>query len=398
MNFPPTMALRSAGLAVGFLFGLTCVIGLVMLATRAASLEPGASKLENLGRSEAQINVLAGDAQVDEAIRIAFLGDSTVHSAARKKGLPFLLGQRLEASERERLPAKVYSLASPALGSISFHALSRDIIAASPDLIVWQVAFSHSNDFWLRGNTHHEFSGRLSLQDLVELSVLPIHQIDLSFDDLLAYKILLTPSIRPLWSGLLKEQSRVQKARSAFEKTLPGKLGRSPEVVFAGVTGLNQMADQFVQIDGRSRHSKKWAIEYLGEGLRGINTDHIVLQVLAKSLSLFRDAQIPVVIYLNPINIDYLRSLGTMNEELLQASIEAYRSVATRYSAGFVDLHDELPDVSFYDAQGHFKPTPELDPAARILERIQPAVNKELDRITKARAAEASRTRAESGS
>ena len=396
MNSRLNSILRITCLAAGFMFGVTGVVGLVMFSMRAASLEPGRSKLENLTASEEQISALATDPRVDGSLRIAFLGDSTVHSAVKKNSLPFLLGQRLENWNPGGSPAKVYSMASPALGSISFHFLARDIIAARPDLIVWQVAFSHTNDYWLRGNTHHEFSGRLSMRDLIELSVLPIHQLDLSFDDLLAYKFLANPGMRPIWLSLIKEQSRVQRARAAFEQTLPGKGGKSPERLFTGIQGLNVLADQLVEVDGRPRYSSEWAVDRLGEGLKGINPDHILLQILVKSLVLFREAEIPVVIYLSPINIEYLRSIEMVNANLLRTSIETYRSVANDHAAEFVDLHDVLPDASFRDAQGHFHRTETFDPAARLIDSIQPAVENELDRIIEARAGTGQKTRAES--
>jgi hypothetical protein len=137
-----------------------------------------------------------------------------------------------------------------------------------------------------------------------------------------------------------------------------------------------------VKVDGHERFSRDQSIDQLGEALKGIRRDHILLQALGKSLRVFRQAGIPVVTYLGPINIEYLRSLNVVDEELLQASIQAYRDVAHDYGASFLDFHDILPDTAFYDAASHFRPTPSIDPNARIIDGIHPFLVAELERIT----------------
>jgi hypothetical protein len=382
MRFFDSPTFRVVSIALGFLLGSASIVGLVMQTTRAASLDPGQSKLDSLVAIESLLAKLATGAQEHGALRVAFLGDSTVHSAIQAKSLPFALDQRMKSWQSGESSAEVYSIARPALGSVSFHFLARDIIAAKPDVIVWQLALVHTNDYWLRGNTHHEFAGRLSTLDLLEFSLLPIHELGLSLNTLLAYKFLANPGLRPIWSGLINEQSRVQKARRELEQTYSGEGKIGPEKYFLGLQGLRSLADRFVKVDGRQRSSRGWAVDRLGEALKGIGPDHILLRSLAKSLEIFRDAGIPVVIYLGPINIEYLRSINVVNENLLQASIQAYRDVAQKYGANFIDLHDVLPDASFYDASGHFRASPSLDPASRIIDGIHPILVEELERIS----------------
>ena len=397
MRPPGHPILRLTSIVVGFCVGLAGVVGIVGLSTRSASLEPGRSKLDTLSVVEERIALLTSPGQEGDTLRIAFMGDSTADPPVRINSLPFRLNERLSSWRTGGPPAEVYSLAAPALGSVTYHFLAPDIIAAEPDLIVWQVAFAHTNSYWLRGNTHHEFAGQLSILDLADLALLPIHHLDLSADDLLEYKLLMAPGLRSLWAWTVEEQSRVQKARNALEKGLVGEESIGPELGFGRMEALNQNGRQLVRIEGRARFAGKRAIHQQGEGLRGLRPDHVVARILGKTLALFRDAEIPVVIYLNPINIEYLRSIGVVDEDLLRTSVETYRSVAAEYGATFIDFHDALPDASFVDAQGHFHRTEAFDAAGRMIDRIQPAVTNELDRIVRRRASAQSLPSSQSG-
>lgn len=381
MSRPSHPPLRLAASAIGFCLGLSAMLALVGLSTRAASLEPGYAKLDRLASVEERVAILAAAAIEGEALHIGFMGDSTVDPPSRIDSLPFRLQQRLSRWRWEGSAAVVHSLAAPALGSVTYHFLARDIIAAQPDLIVWQVAFTHTNGYWLTENTHHEFAGRLPLLDIGRTLLLPIHELGLSADDLLAYKLLMTPGLRTAWQWLGKEQSRVQKGRDAFEEWLTGGARHRPERKFRRTRGLRLNAGHISEVDGRLRYLGSRAVMHLGEGLRGLEPDHVLVRVLGETLGLFREAGIPVVMYLNPINIEHLRGLEVVDDDLLAMSIETYRSVAVESGAIFVDLHDAVPDASFIDARGHFHRTEAFDAAGRMIDKIQPPVADELDRI-----------------
>jgi hypothetical protein len=362
------------------------MMALVVWATHAASLAPGDSKLARLELVGQRIDSLVTGAHEAEVLRIAFLGDSTVDPPrSPENSLPAQLELGLEHWQHDGPPVVVYSMAAAALSSVTYHFLTPDIIAAQPDLVVWQLAFTHTSEHWLSGFTHHEFAGRLSFAELLPLLRLPIHELGLSADDLLLYKLLMRPGLRSAWSWLVQEQSRVQKTRDELDNRIYGQGANPPVRLFRGLGALKRQKRTMEFVDGRSRYLGKRAIIHQGEGLKGVQPDHVTLRLLAESLALYAEAGIPVVAYLSPINIEHLRAVGVVDEDRLSLSLESYRSVVASHGASFVDLHDLLPDDSFFDARGHFHRTEAFDTPGQIVDKLLPAVTGGLDGLVEQR-------------
>jgi hypothetical protein len=86
-------------------------------------------------------------------------------------------------------------------------------------------------------------------------------------------------------------------------------------------------------------------------------------------LGIFRDAEIDVIVYTNPINVEQLVRAGAHDPDGLARSIGAIGAVATRQGARFVDLHDLLGEEGFRDTGGHLRYGPEGVDGALLLVR-----------------------------
>jgi hypothetical protein len=224
-------------------------------------------------------------------------------------------------------------------------------------------------------------AGRMRVGDLARLTLLPIHDLGLSADDLLLYKLLIGSGSSTAWIWLVAEQSRAAKLRGALEERLAPWVGVRPEQRFRRRVALKAKGNSQKRIDGRVRSLGKAAVRRLGVGLTGLDSSHITLGMLAESLRLFERAGIPVVVYLGPINVEHLRNIGVVDERVLQESIDAYRQVVLDGGADFIDLHDALPDAAFTDARGHFHSTEDFDAVGRMLDKILPRVMEEIERM-----------------
>jgi hypothetical protein len=382
MSRPSRPTLHLVLCAVGLCLGVVGSMALAVVTTRAAAVEPGDSRLGHLPGLDKNIHAVASGALGGrDKLRIAVLGDSTVGPPRATDHVPSRLHVALLRRTAEVSEAVVYNLSAPAMGSVTYHFMVADIVDALPDLVVWQVAFTHTSHHWRRTFSHHEMAGRMRLGDLARLTLLPIHDLGLSADDLLLYKLLMGSGSSTAWIWLVAEQSRVAKLRVALEERLAPWVGVRPEQGFRHRVALKAKGNGQKRIDGRLRSLGKAAVRRQGDGLTGLDPSHITLRMLAESLRLFETAGIPVLVYLGPINIEHLRNIGVVDEEVLRESVDVYRQVVVENGAGFIDLHDALPDISFVDARGHYHSTEEFDAVGRMLDKILPRVMEVIERI-----------------
>ena len=95
--------------------------------------------------------------------------------------------------------------------------------------------------------------------------------------------------------------------------------------------------------------------------LDGIDTTHPTLRFIAASISIFAHAGIPVLVYLNPVNIEHLNAIDIIEESKFRQTLDSYRHSAHGPGVAFIDLHDFLPDGGFADMSGHFRHDDEVE-------------------------------------
>jgi hypothetical protein len=109
------------------------------------------------------------------------------------------------------------------------------------------------------------------------------------------------------------------------------------------------------------RYNRLGEREHFGSVLDGIDSAHPTLRFIAATVSLFAHAGIPVLVYLNPVNIEHLVETGIIEESKFRQTLDAYRSSALRPGVAFIDLHDFFPDNRFADMSGHFRHDDEVE-------------------------------------
>jgi hypothetical protein len=219
-----------------------------------------------------------------------------------------------------------------------------------------------------------EIAGLLPASRWPSAAALPIDAVGLSADRLLYYRGLVTAGALDAWTRLQREQVRVVRAADALEAWLQA---RAPLAGGDGYRRMHQqdsMARTLVWGPHGTRATPETARDSLGPVLAGLREDNATLLALEALLADLARARVPVLVYVAPLNVEHLRSLGLMEEDGLRRSLDRLREACERRGARFLDLHDLLEDAAFSDYLDHLHHDPGgPDGAARIAERVRDA-------------------------
>lgn len=84
-------------------------------------------------------------------------------------------------------------------------------------------------------------------------------------------------------------------------------------------------------------------------------TDNPNAKVLRAIVTALRQAQVPFLLYVAPINVDYIQSTPELAAPDLAQRIEALRGYVGASKVEWIDLHDTLPASMFRDFQNHLR-------------------------------------------
>ncbi len=135
----------------------------------------------------------------------------------------------------------------------------------------------------------------------------------------------------------------------------------------------------FGTFSGRSdRQAAENVNEVYGLAMRGVESDHPVIQLLRATVREFESNGIRTVAYVVPFNVGWARSLGLYDGAGVARSVHAIGSALEAEGALVVDLHDLLPDRGFRDAGNHFTVDDQIDGPDRVAIRLAPLVSAQL--------------------
>lgn len=361
----PSAALRWTALAAAALaaFGAT---GAALLATldRGALPYPTAL-LEGAVRTERQLAKAA--AVPRHRRRILYLGDSLVLDLSRQLlSAPDKLGELLEALGRSD---RVRTVASPGFGAFSHYFLGDRVLEAEPDLIVLSVNLRWFSPTW-RGIDPMEVAGLLPVRRWPQAFALPIGAAGLTADRLVFYRALMASGALHRWYRLRQEQLRVGVGWDAVAQRLQ-ELADAPEGrAYLEAHGRHALAMRVK--DGR------WTPEHarlvMDPVFEGIDPHSPPLRALEATLSHYCAAGVELIVYVAPINVDHLRSIGVYDAEGAAAAIAQLRAIAEERGARFLDLHALLPDGAFRDHNHHLHTAGAIDGAGEVAARLLPLV------------------------
>lgn len=370
------------GFLLGFVLALITLPALSIALTGFVEIDAGQHPLEVAAHIEAGLEKLRETRDEPDVFRVAYLGDSTVYTYGAGHNLPRTLQQELDRRGTGKPEIRVYNLAYPAMGVMSYYFMADLIAEASPDLILWETSFTHVSPRW-RSNTRKGLAGFVGFGRLPEALSLPLGYIALTADQLLFYRAVIALGGFDAWRALGREQSKIAKLRPVLENALFAWAKKRPEVRFRIRAGLTTSKASMIAGPKPHRYTAESERAHYGKALTGLAPDHAALQAFDRGLARFARDDIPVLVYLNPINVEHLRRVEVFDAAEIDRSAEIYRGVAERSGAEFLDLHDYLPDRYFMDAPGHFFSTEELNGPGMMADALSPPVLQHAGRSTR---------------
>lgn len=343
-------------------FGLACALGaaVVWLAARAAIDEASVPRVglgQGLGLAMQDLpRRWQANPDPRRPVRIAFIGDSTLMSAegmqsVERQALPGRVEQGLARQGGYGARVALHTLMIPGLGPSGFFIASEAIIAARPDRVVLALNLRDFNPGWMREFGSADSAAFMPFGQVMQALTLPFSSFGLTTDRLLFNAALVACGGAELWVEVRQTQARFFRLREIDAKRLEQWLGvkGNDDMKFAlGIARLVRSRD-----GERNRQSRALAERTVGTLLEGLPPDHPLLQMMTAALERFRRARIPVLVYLEPLNIEHLQQLG-LDTSRLPRSIRVIERTLRAAGAQVADYHALLPDAAFRDAGDHY--------------------------------------------
>ncbi|MDJ0850884.1 MAG: hypothetical protein QNK04_21135 [Myxococcota bacterium] len=292
---------------------------------------------------------------------LAMVGDSHLMIGGQGGALHAGLERALRARGED---VRVSRVADNGLSLLGQYCLADALAAARPDEVVLALNLAHLSPGW---QTQQLVPCLVLLEPRrwVEAALLPLHRDGVSLDRLLFYGALGQGRGLGLLTRLTRQQARVVLAWTLLVDAVqtrspwPGGLGY--------VDGLERRELERVR-DDRGRATAAWAHALYGTALEGVDAGHASLRVLEALLRHYRQAGVPVLVFVNPMNVVHLRALGLVPAEGLAETLRSAEAVVRGQGARWLDLHDRFGDADFVDPMDHLGR--ETQARARLAERL----------------------------
>ena len=361
----PGRGLRNGLFLLGFFFAAAATLGAVLAILGPIKARPGQIPIVVMDKIEANLGVLEKAKKEKSRTRVAFLGDSTVDDYPPGEKLTDYFRKALNQKYSRKPAILVSSLAFLAMGPASYYFLSDRIIKARPDLIVWEISFTHASERWHRVLPRPELAAWMAPERIPDALNMPVEYIGLTADELLFYNLIVQTGQQDIWQKALNQLSRVDKVRGIVEEKTSAYTGSRAEFLFFLSVALTNLHN--LQQDGNPlRYNQLGEIKHFGGVLSGIEPGHPTLRFVTATVRQFREAGIPIVVYLNPINFQHLKKLGLIQPDRFRKSLNSFRLSVTDAGGNFLDLHRLLPDDHFADMSGHFRHDDEIQAQKRV--------------------------------
>jgi hypothetical protein len=177
------------------------------------------------------------------------------------------------------------------------------------------------------------------------------------------------------WRALLDRQAKLLNTRDLLE----GFIERRSGVSTSAERRLVAAADGYARMlaPGTSFASVQHVEEMLGAALGGVDRENPRLKLLRLVLTELRAEGIPTLVWVSPVNVEHMRSIG-LSMEGLERSMGTIRAVVESTGASFLDLHDLLPREAFRDSGDHYTGDGRPNGAAIVAARLGPAIKRAL--------------------
>lgn len=304
-------------------------------------------------------------------LRIAFLGDSVLMGEPGWPSVPSATQRALRFQDGPVRGANVHDLAWPAWGPAGQYCLVDELIEAHPDVVVLEMNLRTLGPRPLGSLGYPEFSGFVRTRRLLEAALLPLSFAGITLNRMLFYRLLVANGAEGLWQALLDRQARLFNVRAVLEPYLDEKRksrAYQERRAFILMDGIRKS-----YVNGKPRATLSAAKDVLGSALAGLDASYDRVRVFDAVLREFRRAGLPVLVWVAPVNVDHLRSIG-ISTERLKTTVATLRRVTERRGAEFVDFHAVFHDDVFRDGGDHLNFAEEPNGTVRLGERLAAAI------------------------
>jgi hypothetical protein len=310
--------------------------------------------------------------------QVVLIGDSTLLAAAGMKApsRQTLAPRIVEALRKYGEPGQrieLKTLRVPGLGPAGMYLVAQEIIDLKPDRVVMSLNLRSFSIDSMRGFSYAESAGWLASSQLLEALSLPLFHGGLTADRLLFYRALVTCGAERSWPVVRRLQGRAFKLRERLATDADALFASHATADMQFELGIARWIRLTTEVDKLPRMSKSAAARSLAPLLRGLSSEHPTLRILAAVVARFRRAQIPIMVYTAPINVEHMRHLGLPMQEV-ERSLHTVAKVVQREGGEFVDLHDVLPERAFRDSGDHFTFEGQPNGTFRLASRVAAAM------------------------
>lgn len=297
------------------------------------------------------------------------MGDSTVVSYAQGRTVVDRLDQTLRAAIDR--PVRVDNVAFLGMSTLEYYPLARRIADARPDAAVLAFNLQWFSTRWRDSLARPEMLALLRPRALPQAIGEPLYWWGVTFDRLLLYVTLWQIGAVEPWHAYRIAQVQTGNGLEALRGSVQRLWqGLPPD---SKVTGMPPVP--LSSAAGRpDRLNAKVLGQLYGAALDGVAPDHPSLRMLAAILDEFAGNGIPLLVYVTPANIEYLREVGILDERGLAQTIGALQAICDARGDVLLDLHALLPDAYFRDGSGHFTTEEQRDGPLLVAQRVAPVL------------------------
>jgi len=354
---------RLSAAALCFVASASITVGLVRWTLEKAAIPEGDVGVA-LGINAAFPLAIMAKPQFFGRMRVGFLGDSSVIFYPKGKTVHDRLQQVLNKRAKGRF--RVLPFGAPGFSSVEYYAFSQAIARAHPDRLVIPLNLASLSRQWRAQWDRLEALGWLPPSRVPEALSLPLYSWGLTLDRLLSYVALVDLGLGSRWYEFRKAQVRASRGLQELRQRVQRRWG----LPGGGEPPVNP--ELFPGRRDRFRASRLEAM--YSDALAGASPSHPALVLVRAALRTFKEAGIPTLLYVSPINVEHLQRVGLDSRPGLDRTIETVRRLAEEEGADFLDLHDLLPDAGFRDAPGHFAYEGKIDGPMVVAQRIAEAL------------------------
>lgn len=336
---------RTTGFAAGFILAFLCVPWAIHASLVGAAIETPHVSLDDLVVLDDALEPSAPDTP---EFRIVYVADSL---AMDPYPPDISIPVQLERMLAER--AQLTTLIRGALGLFSQYFLSQRVAELQPDRILLAVNMQSFSARYLRIE-RAEIAGWLPARAWPQALGFPLEKVGVTTDRLLLYKSLLATGRLRDWRWVQQEQARAVSGWEALGESLQRASGLPDGLEHFEQHKQARRNRDFAPTQ-ENRPSEAFARELLTPVLDGLSPDHYGLRLLDAMLGTWAAAGVPVLVYVSPMNVEFVRGIGVYDARGVAESLARIHEVAERNGASFMDLHALLGDASFRDSLDHIR-------------------------------------------